>query len=91
MEQEELASVLSKALAWISATQPLIEALVMSHPDPTRLRDAWHAQLPQQVEDEMGTPPFEVNEYCERYIESLSGISNLIDAAARRHTGGGSK
>lgn len=87
MENEETATVLSKALAWIDATQPLIEALVIAHPDPVKLRDTWQQRLPQQVEDGMRTPPFGVALYREKLLQTLGDISSWLDERAASHTG----
>lgn len=84
MEQNELTKPLAKALAWIDATRPLIEALVMTHPDHAALRNEWHAQLPQQVEDAVDTAPFAVDAYREKLMETLGDISQWLDGLASR-------
>jgi hypothetical protein len=88
MENEDLVSVLSKVMAWIDATRPLIEAMVITHPAPHRLRDAWQQRLPLQVEEGMDTAPFEVSDYREKLLQNLGDISKWLDDLADRHTGG---
>ena len=90
MENDDLTQALAHALAWIDATQPLIEALVTAHPDPVKLRDAWRARLPMRVEERMDTEPFGVDSYREKLIGSLGDISGWLDALAARHTDTGS-
>ena len=89
MENEDLVNTLAKLMAWADATQPLIEALVITHPDAAKLRDAWHRQLPERVEESADTAPFAVTEYRERLLRNLGDISGWLDGLARR-TGGDS-
>lgn len=90
MENKDLLDVLSKLMAWVDATQPLIEALVTSHPDHQKLRDAWHARLPHRVEERMDTEPFGVESYREKLVQLMGDISGWLDELAARRTDEGS-
>ena len=87
MENEESVQLFAKLLAWSDATQMLIEAISITHPDPARLRDAWHAQLPQRVEEGMDTAPFAVDEYREQLLRKLADISGWLDGMVGRTDG----
>lgn len=89
MENEESTQLFAKLLAWADATQLLIEALVITHPDAAKLRDAWHRQLPERVEEGADTAPFAVDEYRERLLRNLGDISGWLDGLSG-HTGEGS-
>ena len=89
MKNEDLTNALARLMAWVDATQPLIEALIITHPDAVKLRDAWHRQLPERVEGSADTAPFAVTEYREKLLRNLGDISSWLDGLAG-HTGAGS-
>jgi hypothetical protein len=89
MENEESVQLFAKLMAWVDATRPLIEALVITHPAPIALRDAWQQRLPQQVEEGMSTEPFAVDAYREKLLRNLGDISRWLDELAS-HTDGDS-
>lgn len=84
MENEDLVNALARLMAWADATQPLIEALVITHPDAAKLRDAWHRQLPERVEEGTDTAPFAVTEYREKLLRNWGDISGWLDGLADR-------
>jgi hypothetical protein len=64
----------------ISVTARAVEVLIATHPDARKLHSVWQAQLPESVEDEMGTAPFGVEAYRTAFVENLEGISKLIES-----------
>lgn len=86
---DETADMLAGALACLAVTMKVIEAIIETHPDPLALHRAWQKHLPDSLDSEIDTPPFQVAAYRNAFVENMEGISKQIAAAIRIAPGSG--